>query len=1292
MSPDMTVQTRSVTAVALLLGMTLADSLPATEYLGNNRRSGYTDAVVPTQPVLLWTYQERHAPRNAWPEPFGELQLIDFDYSDQVTIGAGMVYFGSSADHTVRALDLGGGEERWTFYTEGPVRFAPVLYKDRLFTVSDDGYLYCLKASDGSLMWKKRLAPAAERCIGNEQMVSKWPCRSGVLVEDGKLYTTAGMWSVDGVIVYCLDADTGEVIWENDTTGHRWMLLPHGSGYGGVSPQGYLAFYKDTLYVAAGRAAPAIFDAKTGALLFHEIGLGYKAHYPGGSWIMAAHDWIMFKRQHNYRDADVKDTEYQIGGNAEGIILYNYRTGNPEIALVGGRVIAAAVEEDLVMGGAGSVIRINADQLRDAYKAHPEGKGQKGGPKYYDPTSLAKWSTDIGRVYTLMIVGDTIVAGGKGTVTLLDVKNGGRLWQRKVEGAVRGLSVSENTFIATTTSGNVYCFGKGQFDSGKTVSHGRSFPAVSQQMSAKVIAEIGITEGYCLMLGAGDGSLLLDLLTQTELTVYCLEPDAAKRTRMRTLLDEAGMLGVRSQLHDGSFDQITYAPYCGNCIVWGDRLGSPADKVDFKGLYRSLRPWGGVAYEFGERSAAPASKSRLIACGVPEKEISIGSFGTIVRRGPLPGAGEWTRAHANPGNTFSSGDDVVRPPLGILWWGGVGPDRIVSRHWRAPVPLFSKGLMFIQGQHDVIGVDAYTGREMWNRHIEDVGRFPPAFRGGNIITDGDRVYCVKGLTCYALDAKTGKSVRQYVHKLTPAQEEATRKLIPLHGVLTSKTKSGKHSLKAPSVVWEFLGMADNRIVGTLGFDAANLKHNGMAIPHQSRHIFAYDKATGEKAWEVTLDDTVMPTAIVSDDQQLYYIDRTDQWTCQGMKRRGNYEDFQSKLVAVRLSDGATAWTREGLAPEVKALLLKDGILVATANFSDVAEDATSGLAAFDAANGDRLWICERVRATSRRGGPVRHVFIVGDTIYTPQAFDLKTGEPKFVAKHPLTGNPAQFQLSGQNFCGSMSAGNHILAYRSTALGYTSLTENSPCYWLHEKRTSCWISLLPAGGMLLAPEGAATCTCSFNYKTSLALIPVQRHESWGIYRQGPEMGQGIGSAWKGAEKIVGSPADFRALRINFNAPGDHYDETTGASFLAWPQVTRSGKGFLVLPVQGTDDVSGFRFNSDFTPVTGTERPWIYVSGLTGEIKLKIMGTQEKKYRAVLHFMEPEQVRQGERIFDVLINGKKVLSRLDIVGETGTPCRALAKEVSGIAPCTAIELALELVSGKPPLLCGAEVIAE
>jgi len=42
----------------------------------------------------------------------------------------------------------------------------------------------------------------------------------------------------------------------------------------------------------------------------------------------------------------------------------------------------------------------------------------------------------------------------------------------------------------------------------------------------------------------------------------------------------------------------------------------------------------------------------------------------------------------------------------------------------------------------------------------------------------------------------------------------------------------------------------------------------------------------------------------------------------------------------------------------------------------------------------------------------------------------------------------------------------------------------------ETRPGCWINLIPAGGLLLAPEASSGCTCNFSVQTSLALIPVK----------------------------------------------------------------------------------------------------------------------------------------------------------------------------------------------------------
>ena len=125
-------------------------------YLGNCQRTAYVDAEVPAAPVLRWVYQEKHRPRHAWPEPNREVQYIDFDYATQVAIAEGMVFFGSSADHKVYAIDLATGAEKWTFYTEGPIRFAPVAREGRVYAASDDGHLYCLQAASGKELWKLR--------------------------------------------------------------------------------------------------------------------------------------------------------------------------------------------------------------------------------------------------------------------------------------------------------------------------------------------------------------------------------------------------------------------------------------------------------------------------------------------------------------------------------------------------------------------------------------------------------------------------------------------------------------------------------------------------------------------------------------------------------------------------------------------------------------------------------------------------------------------------------------------------------------------------------------------------------------------------------------------------------------------------------------------------------------------------------------------------------------------------------------------------------------------------------
>ena len=176
-----------------------------------------------------------------------------FDKAFQVVAAGGMAYFGSSADHQVHAIDLATGQERWQFFTDAPVRFAPQVYEGNLYVASDDGCVYCLSAADGKLRWRFRGGPADERLMGNEAMVSRWPLRGGLVVDAGTVYFTAGMWPSEGVRVYALKAADGSVVWKTE-------------GNASLAPQGYMAANEKLLVAPVGRADAKLIDRKSGSV------------------------------------------------------------------------------------------------------------------------------------------------------------------------------------------------------------------------------------------------------------------------------------------------------------------------------------------------------------------------------------------------------------------------------------------------------------------------------------------------------------------------------------------------------------------------------------------------------------------------------------------------------------------------------------------------------------------------------------------------------------------------------------------------------------------------------------------------------------------------------------------------------------------------------------------------------------------------------------------------------------------------------------------------------------------
>ncbi len=214
-------------------------------YRADNTRGAASGSRIPAKVQVAWEYQP----------PKG------VDSTAPVTAG-GMVFLGGS-DGAVRAI-ADSGKCLWTAYTAGPILYPPAIDQNRLFVGSGDGWIYAFEAATGKRLWRFRAAPVDRKINTYGRLTSTWPVASGVLVDDGVVYAAAGIASYDGTHVYALDAHTGRIRWQNNTSGHFFG----GDRVTGVSVQGHLLLHQNRLYMAGGNViSPAVYDTRDGRCL-----------------------------------------------------------------------------------------------------------------------------------------------------------------------------------------------------------------------------------------------------------------------------------------------------------------------------------------------------------------------------------------------------------------------------------------------------------------------------------------------------------------------------------------------------------------------------------------------------------------------------------------------------------------------------------------------------------------------------------------------------------------------------------------------------------------------------------------------------------------------------------------------------------------------------------------------------------------------------------------------------------------------------------------------------------------
>ena len=191
----------AVLFLPLLISRSNHCSADWSAYLNGNDRAGFTTDVIDPSLQLAWTFKSPAKPIKAWSGPRDapieghEMKhRVDFDDAMQVVMADGFAYFGSTVDHRLHCVDAMTGRPVWNFYTEGPIRLAPTLAHGNVYFGSDDGVAYCLRANDGSVVWKMRVGPEDDRLLSRGEMISRWPVRTGVLIDGDTAYFGAGVF------------------------------------------------------------------------------------------------------------------------------------------------------------------------------------------------------------------------------------------------------------------------------------------------------------------------------------------------------------------------------------------------------------------------------------------------------------------------------------------------------------------------------------------------------------------------------------------------------------------------------------------------------------------------------------------------------------------------------------------------------------------------------------------------------------------------------------------------------------------------------------------------------------------------------------------------------------------------------------------------------------------------------------------------------------------------------------------------------------------------------------------
>ncbi|HOX04852.1 MAG TPA: PQQ-binding-like beta-propeller repeat protein [Planctomycetota bacterium] len=189
-----------------------ADDWPT--YRHDTERGAGTSAAVPETLKQLWKIQAVKPGEGqfaeAWHARIGVPQPLTAPI-----VAAGMLVVAGLDAGQVLALKPETGATIWKVSLGGRIDTPPTYHAGLLLVGCHDGWVYALRAKDGAMAYRVRIAPLDRRLCVYGQVESFWPAAGSVLVHDGVAYATAGRStsSSGGVALVAFKPESGETVW-----------------------------------------------------------------------------------------------------------------------------------------------------------------------------------------------------------------------------------------------------------------------------------------------------------------------------------------------------------------------------------------------------------------------------------------------------------------------------------------------------------------------------------------------------------------------------------------------------------------------------------------------------------------------------------------------------------------------------------------------------------------------------------------------------------------------------------------------------------------------------------------------------------------------------------------------------------------------------------------------------------------------------------------------------------------------------------------------------------------------